>query len=192
MPGSAGGDYDLRARLVARHLGRMLPGQPNVVVRNMPGGIGIQAGNYMGRWFDESFKKDETDDHRRAEQSGQNEQQRERNAHVVTQAGAGEIGTDSEEAGVTKGGEAGVTEQQVPGQREHRLDQGQSGQKQQPGVGPPRQARGHTQNDDAQQGGQHFGVWARIRIRFLVRVHFVPTGGKMPFGHHTRNTASAT
>ena len=47
VPGSAGGDYDLRARLVARHLGRMLPGQPNVVVRNMPGGIGIQAGNFL-------------------------------------------------------------------------------------------------------------------------------------------------
>ena len=31
------------------------------------GNFGIQAGNYMGRWFDESFKKDETDDHRRAE-----------------------------------------------------------------------------------------------------------------------------
>ena len=47
VPGSAGGDYDLRARMVARHLGRMLPGQPNVVVRNMPGGIGIQAGNFL-------------------------------------------------------------------------------------------------------------------------------------------------
>ena len=33
--------------MVARHLGRMLPGQPNVVVRNMPGGIGIQAGNFL-------------------------------------------------------------------------------------------------------------------------------------------------
>ncbi|MDB6117288.1 MAG: topoisomerase [Verrucomicrobiaceae bacterium] len=31
------------------------------------GNFGVQAGNYMGRWFDESFKKDETDEHRRAE-----------------------------------------------------------------------------------------------------------------------------
>ena len=47
VPGSAGGDYDLRARMVARHLGRSIPGKPNIVVRNMPGGIGIQAGNYL-------------------------------------------------------------------------------------------------------------------------------------------------
>lgn len=47
VPGSAGGDYDLRARMVARHLRRFIPGNPNIVVRNMPGGIGIQAGNYL-------------------------------------------------------------------------------------------------------------------------------------------------
>jgi tripartite-type tricarboxylate transporter receptor subunit TctC len=42
-----GGDYDLRARLVARHMGRHLPGNPTIVPRNMPGGVGIQAANYM-------------------------------------------------------------------------------------------------------------------------------------------------
>jgi tripartite-type tricarboxylate transporter receptor subunit TctC len=42
-----GGDYDLRARLVARHIGRHIPGNPTVVPRNMPGGVGIQAMNYM-------------------------------------------------------------------------------------------------------------------------------------------------
>lgn len=42
-----GGDYDLRARLVARHMGRHIPGNPNIVPRNMPGGVGIQAANYM-------------------------------------------------------------------------------------------------------------------------------------------------
>ena len=47
VPGSAGGDYDLRARMVARHLGRHIPGKPAIVVRNMPGGIGIQAGNHL-------------------------------------------------------------------------------------------------------------------------------------------------
>ena len=31
------------------------------------GTFGIQAGNYNGRWFDEAFKKDETDEHKRAE-----------------------------------------------------------------------------------------------------------------------------
>jgi tripartite-type tricarboxylate transporter receptor subunit TctC len=34
---SPGGTYDLCARLVARHLGRHIPGQPLVVARNMPG-----------------------------------------------------------------------------------------------------------------------------------------------------------
>jgi tripartite-type tricarboxylate transporter receptor subunit TctC len=47
VPGSAGGDYDLRARMVARYLGRHIPGKPGIVVRNMPGGIGIQAGNHL-------------------------------------------------------------------------------------------------------------------------------------------------
>jgi tripartite-type tricarboxylate transporter receptor subunit TctC len=47
VPGSTGGDYDRRARIVSRHLGRLLPGQPSVVVRNMPGGVGIQAANYL-------------------------------------------------------------------------------------------------------------------------------------------------
>lgn len=42
-----GGDYDLRARLVARHMGRHIPGNPAIVPRNMPGGVGIQAANYM-------------------------------------------------------------------------------------------------------------------------------------------------
>jgi tripartite-type tricarboxylate transporter receptor subunit TctC len=34
---SAGGGYDLYGRLIARHLGRHIPGNPNVVVNNMPG-----------------------------------------------------------------------------------------------------------------------------------------------------------
>jgi tripartite-type tricarboxylate transporter receptor subunit TctC len=34
---SSGGTYDLYARLVARHLGRHIPGQPLIVARNMPG-----------------------------------------------------------------------------------------------------------------------------------------------------------
>jgi tripartite-type tricarboxylate transporter receptor subunit TctC len=42
-----GGDYDLRARLVSRHMGRHIPGNPTIVPRNMPGGVGIQAMNYM-------------------------------------------------------------------------------------------------------------------------------------------------
>ncbi|MPZ38630.1 MAG: hypothetical protein GEU95_11270 [Rhizobiales bacterium] len=42
-----GGDYDLRARLISRHMGRHIPGNPTIVPRNMPGGVGIQAANYM-------------------------------------------------------------------------------------------------------------------------------------------------
>ena len=42
-----GGDYDLRARLISRHMGRHLPGNPTIVPRNMPGGVGIQAMNFM-------------------------------------------------------------------------------------------------------------------------------------------------
>ncbi|MFL5042884.1 MAG: Bug family tripartite tricarboxylate transporter substrate binding protein [Xanthobacteraceae bacterium] len=34
---SAGGGYDLYARLIARHLGKHIPGNPTIVVGNMPG-----------------------------------------------------------------------------------------------------------------------------------------------------------
>src|SRR6266542_4118752 len=44
---SPGGDYDLRARLVARHMRRHIPGEPSVVVRNMPGAVGVQAANWL-------------------------------------------------------------------------------------------------------------------------------------------------
>ncbi len=47
--GSApGGSYDLYARLVARHLGRFLPGNPAVVARNLPGAASIQAAHFVG------------------------------------------------------------------------------------------------------------------------------------------------
>ena len=32
-----GGGYDTYARILARHLGRHIPGQPNIVPQNMPG-----------------------------------------------------------------------------------------------------------------------------------------------------------
>ena len=34
---SAGGGYDIYARLLARHMGKYIPGNPNMVVSNMPG-----------------------------------------------------------------------------------------------------------------------------------------------------------
>jgi len=44
---SPGGDYDIRARLLARHMGRHIPGEPTIVPRNMPGAVGLQAANYL-------------------------------------------------------------------------------------------------------------------------------------------------
>lgn len=42
-----GGTYDLIARLISRHMGGYLPGKPNVIVQNMPGGGNVLATNYM-------------------------------------------------------------------------------------------------------------------------------------------------
>jgi tripartite-type tricarboxylate transporter receptor subunit TctC len=42
-----GGSYDLYGRLVARHLGRFLPGQPTVIPQNMPGAGSLNAANYI-------------------------------------------------------------------------------------------------------------------------------------------------
>lgn len=43
---AAGGGYDAYARLLARHLGRHLPGAPQVIVQNMPGGGSLNLANY--------------------------------------------------------------------------------------------------------------------------------------------------
>jgi tripartite-type tricarboxylate transporter receptor subunit TctC len=42
-----GGGYDLWARTVARHIGRHLPGQPNVIAQNMPGAGSFIAANHI-------------------------------------------------------------------------------------------------------------------------------------------------
>lgn len=42
-----GGTYDLVARLIARHMPRHVPGNPAMIVRNMPGGGNVLATNYM-------------------------------------------------------------------------------------------------------------------------------------------------
>ena len=44
---SAGGGYDQYSRLVARHMSKYLPGNPNIIVQNMVGGGGIRAANYI-------------------------------------------------------------------------------------------------------------------------------------------------
>ncbi len=42
-----GGSNDLYARIVARHMGAHVPGNPTIVIRNMPGAGSIVAGNYI-------------------------------------------------------------------------------------------------------------------------------------------------
>jgi tripartite-type tricarboxylate transporter receptor subunit TctC len=44
---SVGGAYDVYARLLARHIGKHIPGSPNVVPRNMEGAGSIRASNWM-------------------------------------------------------------------------------------------------------------------------------------------------
>jgi tripartite-type tricarboxylate transporter receptor subunit TctC len=43
----AGGGYDATARLLARHLPKHIPGNPTVIVQNMPGANSIIAANHM-------------------------------------------------------------------------------------------------------------------------------------------------
>jgi tripartite-type tricarboxylate transporter receptor subunit TctC len=53
---SAGGGYDQYARLMARHLGRYVPGHPTVIVQNMPGAASMTSVRYL----DVSAAKDGT------------------------------------------------------------------------------------------------------------------------------------
>jgi tripartite-type tricarboxylate transporter receptor subunit TctC len=42
-----GGEYDLHTRLVARHIGKHIPGNPTVVAQNMTGAGGMKMANYL-------------------------------------------------------------------------------------------------------------------------------------------------
>ena len=44
---TAGSNYDLYGRLVGQYIGRHIPGKPEVVVQNMPGGGNIVGANYI-------------------------------------------------------------------------------------------------------------------------------------------------
>jgi hypothetical protein len=44
---SAGGGYDQYARLLARHFGRHIAGNPSVIVQNMPGAASMTAARYL-------------------------------------------------------------------------------------------------------------------------------------------------
>src|SRR5260370_15600981 len=43
----SGGGYDVYGRLVATHLGKYIPGNPTVVVQNMPGAGSLRSVNYL-------------------------------------------------------------------------------------------------------------------------------------------------
>ena len=43
----AGNDYDIGARLLARYLARHIPGQPSIIVQNMPQAAGVVAANHL-------------------------------------------------------------------------------------------------------------------------------------------------
>jgi tripartite-type tricarboxylate transporter receptor subunit TctC len=43
----AGGGYDVYARLLARYIGKYIPGNPTVLVQNMPGAASLVSANYL-------------------------------------------------------------------------------------------------------------------------------------------------
>ena len=47
-----GGGYDTFGRLMARHIGKHIPGRPNVVAQNMDGASGLQATNHLANRAD--------------------------------------------------------------------------------------------------------------------------------------------
>lgn len=47
LSAGAGGGYAAYGRAFARHFGNHLPGHPNIIVQNMPGGGGLRATNFL-------------------------------------------------------------------------------------------------------------------------------------------------
>src|SRR5678816_2054136 len=44
---TAGSQYDAHARLIAQHWGKQIPGNPDVIVQNMPGAGSLIAANHL-------------------------------------------------------------------------------------------------------------------------------------------------
>src|SRR5262249_28559642 len=42
-----GGGYDVYARVLARHMSRHIPGNPNIIIQNMPGAGSLRGANYL-------------------------------------------------------------------------------------------------------------------------------------------------
>jgi tripartite-type tricarboxylate transporter receptor subunit TctC len=55
IPTSTGGINDLSGRLVAKHIGRFIPGEPNVVAQNIPAGGGLALAN---RFYNSAADRD--------------------------------------------------------------------------------------------------------------------------------------
>jgi tripartite-type tricarboxylate transporter receptor subunit TctC len=45
--GNPGGGYDLYARALARHYSRHIPGEPTIIVQNMPGAGSVNLANHL-------------------------------------------------------------------------------------------------------------------------------------------------
>src|SRR5262245_65257566 len=45
--GSAGGGFDTYSRVMARHMGKHIPGNPAIIVENMTGGATLIAAKYL-------------------------------------------------------------------------------------------------------------------------------------------------
>jgi tripartite-type tricarboxylate transporter receptor subunit TctC len=52
-----GGGYDVYARLVGKHISRFIPGNPTVVVQNMPGAGSLRALNHIYNFAPKSMCK---------------------------------------------------------------------------------------------------------------------------------------
>src|SRR5215218_7752465 len=44
---SVGGGYDTYARVLARHMAKHIPGNPSIIVQNMPGAGSLKAANFL-------------------------------------------------------------------------------------------------------------------------------------------------
>ena len=44
---SVGGGYDVYARMIARHMGRHIPGNPTIIPKNMEGAGSIRLANWL-------------------------------------------------------------------------------------------------------------------------------------------------
>ena len=42
-----GGGYDIYGRMLARHMGKYIPGNPTIIIKNMPGAGSLRAANYI-------------------------------------------------------------------------------------------------------------------------------------------------